>query len=118
MRSRCHYLKVIEVREDRLFADSRNPRHDTSLQPGIGLKRRIKQASGKGYHVIPVSSHISLLHRRIIFIQEDNDLFPIIAVQVIGQLVQRQSGIAVADFHCQDTIEKSPVRIRQNTAVF
>ena len=68
---RCggNYFQIIQIRKNRLPADSRNSSHNSAFQPWIRLKRGIKQASGKAHQLIPITIHKCFLHRRIIFIQ-------------------------------------------------
>ncbi len=66
------------------------------LQPGIGFKGRMKQASRKGGEIVPISIYISFLHRRIVLIQQDNHLFSVISAKEIRQLIQRKRGILLA----------------------
>ena len=52
---------------------------------GFVLKCGIEQIAHKFHCFIPVAMHISLLHGRVILIQQNNDLFAIIAQQITGQ---------------------------------
>ncbi len=95
--SGCHYGQIVQIRKNRFLADSRNPRHDGPLQERVRLEGGIEEGPHEVHYLLPVSGHISLLHGSVIFIQQYDCLFPIIAGEIVGQGPQGTGGHIV--FH-------------------
>ena len=107
LRCRCHYCQMIQIRENRLLTDSCNPRHKRPFQIGIRLERGVEQSPYEFHHFLPVAIHPSLLKRCVIFVQQDNNFFPIVAIQKFGQRTQRRNSRIVIHI-CRNTFYKLP----------
>ena len=87
-RSRCHHLKMIQIREHGLPADTCDACHNGPLQIRIRLKSGVEQTAGKRDKLFPVAVHIGFLHGSVIFIQKDKHFFPVIPGQIQREYFQ------------------------------
>ena len=81
-------LQVVEAAEDALLCHTQNARQETIRQMRIVLQATRKQDSHEADHLIVIPKHMSLLNRRVVFINDDDWFHTVMFMQHSGQVQQ------------------------------
>ena len=83
--SRRYHIKVIQVRKNTFLRNPCNACDDAAVYVTVGLEGSVKKSPEKFNSFIPVTRKPCLLHRGIIFIQQDDYILIVIALQKTDQ---------------------------------